>query len=69
MQIVIGMESSEESSDELEINSSVTLSDSDFWDLWYAAAIGVYALVACSSHGLVLNPPLHFQELSGLQWV
>jgi len=30
MQIVIGMESSEESNDELEINSSVTLSDSDF---------------------------------------
>ena len=68
MKIVIGMESTDESSDEIE-NSSVILSDSDFWDLWYAAAIGVYALVACSSHGLVLNPPLHFQELSGLQWV
>ena len=63
------MESSEESSDELEINSSVTSSDSDFWDLWYAAAVGAYALVACSSQGPVLNPPLHLQELSGLQWV
>ena len=68
MQIVIGMESNDENSDELE-NSSVTLSDSDFWDLWYAATIGAYALVASSSQGPVLNPPLHFQELSGLQWV
>ena len=68
MQIVIGMESTDESSDEIE-NSSVILSDSDFWDLWYAAAVGAYALVACSSQGPVLNPPLHLQELSGLQWV
>ena len=58
MQIVIGMESTDESSDEIE-NSSVILSDSDFWDLWYAAAIGAYALVACSSQGPVLNPTLH----------
>ena len=45
------------------------MSDGDFWDLWYAATIEAYALVACSSQGPVVIPSLHLQELSGLQWV